>query len=274
MDTAHLRRCVDLHWPQTLINHLPTAFRSITVRRNPLISSAIVLLLAAQVATAQSSTYKYIRKFKEDYDQKPIHFGFYFGLPTTRYNLTYSPTFAAANGSATDPNPIVRITSPNNTGLLRVGFLINAYLDDNFDLRTNPGISIISRSINYTFTDGTEKANLIESAWVELPLLLKYKSARRTNSRMYLIGGASLGIETNRKRREDFSQGLPNTASTDISLEYGIGFEQFLEYFKFAPELRFSHGLVNAFKGGAVSPGTTNIQRLTTHTITLYLHFE
>nr|WP_229374950.1 porin family protein [Fibrella rubiginis] len=234
----------------------------------------MLLLMAAQAATAQSSTYKYIRKYKEDYDLKPIHFGFYFGLPTTRYGLTYTPNFASANGSVTDPNPIVRITSPNNTGLLRVGFLVNAFLDDNFDLRTNPGISIISRSINYTYADGTEKANLIESAWVELPLLLKYKSARRVNSRMYLIGGASLGIETNRKRREDASLGLPNTASTDFSLEYGIGFEQFLEYFKFAPELRFSHSLVNAFKGSTATPATTNIQRLTTHTVTLYLNFE
>nr|WP_310587290.1 outer membrane beta-barrel protein [Fibrella aquatilis] len=228
--------------------------------------------MAAQTATAQSSTYKYTRKFKEDYDFKPIHFGFYFGLPTTRYGLTYAPAFATA--TPTDPNPVVRITSPNNMGLLRVGFLVNAFLDDNFDLRTNPGISIISRSINYTFADGTEKANLVESAWVELPLLLKYKSARRVNSRMYLIGGASLGIETNRKRREDTSQGLPNTASTDLSLEYGVGFEQFLEYFKFAPELRFSHSLVNAFKPGASTPAAANIQRLTTHTITLYLNFE
>ena len=272
MDTAHLRRRVDLHWPQTLIARLPDKGLSTKCSNNRLIIIALLLLTVTQTAMAQSSTYKYTRKFKEDYDLKPIHFGFYFGLPTTRYNLTYAPTFAA--GSSTDPNPIVRITSPNNTGLLRVGFLVNAFLDDNFDLRTNPGISIISRSINYTFADGTEKANLIESAWVELPLLLKYKSARRVNSRMYVIGGASLGIETNRKRREDSSQGLPNTASTDLSLEYGIGFEQFLEYFKFAPELRFSHSLVNAFKPGAITPAAANIQRLTTHTITLYLNFE
>lgn len=272
MDSTFVRHRVDLHWSQTLIARLPASFWSGKVTCKWLTISTLLVLLATQVSIAQSSTYKYTRKYKEDYDQKPIHFGFYFGLPTTRYNLTYAPSFAVSN--PTGANPITRITSPNNTGLLRVGFLVNAYLDDNFDLRTNPGISIISRSINYSFADGTEKSNLLESAWVELPLLLKYKSARRVNSRMYLIGGASLGIETNRKRREDIGQGLLNTASTDLSLEYGIGFEQFLEYFKFAPELRFSHGIVNAFKGSTASSGTDNIRRLTTHTVTLYLNFE
>ena len=224
------------------------------------------LLLLAQVAAAQS-TYKYIRKHKEDYDDKLVHFGFYYALPFTRYNVTYSPAFL------NPADPTLRITSPSNAGF-RVGFTFNTFLNDNFDFRSNPGISIYSRSVNYTLASGTEKSDLRESTWIELPFLMKYKSARRANSRMYLIAGAAVGVETNVRRREAASQGRLNTSTTDLSVEYGVGFEQFFEFFKFAPELRFSHGIPNAFKGGSGSSSSQGIDRLTSHTVTLYLNFE
>ncbi len=224
-------------------------------------------MLLSQVAAAQSSTYKYVRKHKEEYDEKPIHFGFYYALPFTRYNVTYSPAFLNSADST------LRITSPSNAGF-RVGFTFNAYLNDNFDFRSNPGVSIYSRSVKYAMASGNEKSDVRESTWIELPFLLKYKSARRVNSRMYMIAGASLGIETNVRRREAVSQGRLNTSTSDLSVEYGVGFEQFFEYFKFAPELRFSHGIPNVFKGGAASSSSAGIQRLTTHSVTLYLNFE
>ncbi len=91
---------------------------------------------------------------------------------------------------------------------------------------------------------------------------------------MYLIAGASLGIETNVRRREAQSKGRLNTSTTDLSVEYGVGLEQFFEYFKFAPELRFSHGIPNVFGGAAANSSSAGIQRLSTHTVTIYLHFE
>ncbi len=226
------------------------------------------MFLGLVQAVAGQSTYKYVRKHKEDYDDKPIHFGFYYALPFTRYNVTYSPAFLDPIADST-----LRITSPSTSGF-RVGFTLNALLDDNFDLRSNPGISIYSRSVTYALANGTERTDVRESTWIELPILLKYKSARRVNSRMYLLAGATLGIETNVRRREALSQGRLNTNTTDLSLEYGVGFEQFFEYFKFAPELRFSHGITNAFGGKGSSTGSAGIQRLTTHSVTLYLNFE
>ena len=223
-------------------------------------------MLLAQVAAAQS-TYKYTRKHKEDYDDKLIHFGFYYALPFTRYNVTYSPAFVSPTDST------LRITSPTNGGF-RVGFTVNAFLNDHFDFRSNPGVSIYTRSVNYAMASGNDKSDVRESTWIELPFLLKYKSARRVNSRMYLLAGASVGIETNVRRREAISQGRLNTSTTDLSVEYGVGFEQFFEYFKFAPELRFSHGIPNAFSGGGSNPASAGIQRLSTHTVTLYLNFE
>jgi len=101
--------------------------------------------------------------------------------------------------------------------------------------------------------------------------LLKYKSLRRVNSRMYMVAGFTLGLETNVKRSR--GGGQLDTKSSDFSVDYGVGYEQFFEFFKFAPELRFSHGLGNVFRPSKNSAGV-GISKLTTHTVTLYLNFE
>ena len=90
---------------------------------------------------------------------------------------------------------------------------------------------------------------------------------------MYVFGGVRYAVETNavnRKNRQQFS-----TKNNDFSIEYGTGIEFFREYFKFSPELHFSHGIVNLIdpvnsKGTAIA----GIDKLTTHTVTLYFSFE
>jgi hypothetical protein len=247
MDSSFVRHCVDISWPKALVISF--------------------LLSATYLSASAQPTYKYVRKHKENYDDKPIHFGFYYALPFTRYNVTYKPDFVS---STTDPS-LVRITSPSNSGF-RVGFSVNAFLTDDFDFRMTPGVSIYSREAKYSYAGADDQSEARESTWIELPFVFKYKSARRLNSRMYLLAGAVVGIETNVRARR--AQTQLNTRSSDFSIEYGVGFEQFFEYFKFAPELRFTHGLPNMFVGPTANPASGSIGRLTTHAVTLYLHFE
>ena len=92
---------------------------------------------------------------------------------------------------------------------------------------------------------------------------------------MYLLAGVTLGIETNVKRSRG-GGGINNrldTKTSDFTLDYGVGFEQFFQFFKFAPELRFSHGLGNMLQP-ANNSASIGIERLRTHTVTLYLNFE
>lgn len=216
-------------------------------------------------ATAQKD-YKYIRKFQDRYDDKPIHYGFFFAAPSSHFNVTHSDAFQVADSA-------YRISSPNSTGF-RVGFIFNAYLNDRFDFRSNPSVSLYNRSVNFDYPSGLQKTESRESTWLNLPLLFKYKSERRNNSRMYLIAGASFAIETNVRKNEAQGSGRLSTSTADFTLEYGIGFEQFFQFFKFAPELRFSQGIPNLYRANALNPTSVGIQRLTTSTFTLYLNFE
>ena len=244
MDTAYLRRCFNLRGPQTIV---------------------LALLLLFSVQARAQTGYKYVRKHLERYDDRIVHYGFFFAAPVTRFSVGHSPSFLTADSA-------YRIYSPNKPSF-RVGFVVNTLLDDRFDLRLTPSVSLFSREVQYDYPGGTSKTEVRESTWLDFPLLLKYKSERRNNTRMYLLAGGAFSIETNVRRKELQGASQLSTNTMDVTLEYGVGFEQFFEFFKFAPELRFSHGLVNLYRPTNNAAGI-GINRLTTHTVTLYLNFE
>ena len=136
-----------------------------------------------------------------------------------------------------------------------------------------PSVSLMSREVRYDYPGGSTKTETRESTWLDLPLLLKYKSERRNNSRMYLLAGGAFSIETNVRKNEAQAASRLSTGNIDFALEYGFGFEQFFEFFKFAPEIRFSHGLVNLYRPTNNAAGV-GINKLTTHSVTLILNFE
>lgn len=226
---------------------------------------AVLLLLLIHGQSQAQTSYKYVRKHLERYDDKTIHYGFFFAAPVSRFSVTHSPAFLTADSA-------YRIYSPNR-GNFRVGFVINTFINNRFDLRFTPSVSLLSREVVYDYPGGSSKTETRESTWLDFPLLLKYKSERRNNSRMYLLAGGTFSFETNVRKNESQAQSRLITGNTDFALEYGIGFEQFFEFFKFAPELRFSHGLVNLYRPSTNAAGI-GIKKLTTHSVTLYLNFE
>jgi len=254
MDTAYLRHCVNLHRPQTGV---------VPLRRLITLATLSLLLFASLGAQAQGS-YKYVVKHLEHYDDKEIHYGFFFAMPVSRFSVRHSPEFLTADSA-------YRIQSPNRPNF-RVGFVVNAFLNDRFDLRTTPSVTLMSREVQYAYPNST-RTEVRESTWLDFPVLLKYKSERRNNSRMYFLAGGSFSVETNVRRKETQGTSRLSTGTMDLAVEYGVGFEQFFEFFKFAPEIRFSHGLINLYRPTNNAAGI-GINRLTTHSVSLYLNFE
>lgn len=233
------------------------------LRRAQVILGILALVMGVQDVRSQGIGYR--RKHLEYYDDKPIHYGILFAVPFTRFNFKHSNDFVTKDSA-------VVIQSPTNAAF-RMGFTINAFLNEHFDIRTTPSVSLYERHVRFTYPSGQEITSKRESTWIEIPLLLKYKSVRRVNSRMYMVAGMTFGIETNVKRNRGGGPGTLDTKSSDLSIDYGIGYEQFFEFFKFAPELRFSHGLTNMLVPGKNAAGN-GLSKLTTHTVTLYLNFE
>lgn len=244
MHHTYVRNLFNLHWQKIII--------------------AFFLLASYSLEHAHGQGLGYKRRHLEHYDDKVLHYGFNFSLPMSRYRFVHSDEYS-------QPDVPYRIESPSITGF-RMGLSANLGLTNHFDLRFTPAVSLYSRELHNSYA-GTEEIQKLrrESTWIELPLLLKYKSKRRVNSRMYMIAGATLGFETNVRRKNVGVNNELHAKGSDFTIDYGFGFERFFEFFKLAPELRFSHGLVNLLPEQATNTG---LQRMTSHSVTLYLNFE
>jgi hypothetical protein len=210
---------------------------------------------------------------KPEYDKKRFHYGFYLALPLTKYSITHSQEYAdqLAAGSDVAVNPKV---SPG----FYTGLVLNIRMADYLDLRFVPGVGFYNRQIEFANMNREEDipsdvVKSINSTMIELPLLLKYKSMRRSNTRLYLVAGIKPGIDMGSgKSDEEANQGLA-VNKFDLAVEYGVGLDMFYPFFKFAPELRFSHGLLNQHnQTGSEYSGL--IQKQTNHNISLIFFFE
>lgn len=198
------------------------------------------------------------------YDDRWLHYGFTIGVNTTRYKVEHSELFFQDN--------IFHSAIPKILPGFSLGFIVNFKVTDYLDYRMLPTVAFYERTIQYTYLDGTKEDQITESTFLELPLIFRYKSARRGNNRMYVVGGIKPGIEAGAKKREKREIDL-RTWNTDLSIDYGFGIDIYYPLFKFSPEIRFSHGLRNLLIRDP-NPFAQSLNSITTHTVSLYLHFE
>lgn len=209
-------------------------------------------------------------KYQPNYDNKKVHFGYFLGLANTHYNVKFNNSYLAdVNNSK-----VYAISSPTSTGI-KAGGLVNVYINDYLDFRFSPlSVAIYSRKL---LENDSIAHNQEDKAWFEIPVQLKYKSERRHNSRMFVFAGLKYGFETNvvNKRNSNTLVNNFTTKTSDFSVEYGMGLELFREYFKVTPELHFSHGMKNMINpGGNRSSFLSYVDKLKTHSVTLYIVFQ
>lgn len=137
-----------------------------------------------------------------------------------------------------------------------------------------PVISFVERDLTYQFPT-SKKTVKIESAYCDMSLLLKYKSARRKNVRAYVIGGLRGSYDLSSTIRQNRSLEAPVVSLVPLTFGYegGFGLDIYFEYFKFSPEIKICNTFGNAmFRDGYIY--TESIQRLSPQLIQFSLHFE
>lgn len=204
-----------------------------------------------------------------DYDERKLHYGFSVGLNNSRYDIEHSDYYVE------NKDTILAVTPIPSTSFT-LGFILNYHFNDIFDLRVLPNVGFYNRNVEYVFKNedgsGENPLRQIESTVIELPILFKYKSFRHENFRVYIVGGIKPGIEVNNKKKQD-RESILRVKPLDFSVEYGIGLDIYYPMFKLSPEIRFSHGIPNQLvKDDNVFSKSLN--RISTHTVTLFFHFE
>lgn len=230
---------------------------------------SVVIILAVSASAFAQNTTRWIKKNNPNYDDRKVSYGFVIGLHTSTYKIRYSDKFVS---QALDT---LHSVEPAWTPGFSLGFIVNFKLAENFDLRLTPNVAAFyEHSLTYRFTDDTPvNKQTVETTMSELPILLKYKSERRGNIRMYMVGGIKPGIEVSGKKKLENVTGELEVKGVSVNADFGFGFEMYYPLFKFCPEIRFSKGLNN------ILDNTSNIygqplDRITTNTITVYLLFQ
>ncbi|WP_299762134.1 porin family protein [uncultured Pontibacter sp.] len=233
----------------------------------------LLLLLLAGVSAQAQQKVKSLNK--PGYDEKPVHYGFYLAVPLTKYNVTHSQEYADRIRSGSNE----AINAKTDIGFY-TGLVLNVRLAEYLDARFVPGVGFYGRTIEFKNvvlpTVETEEVMLetVPNVMIELPVLLKYKSKRRSNYRPYIVAGVKPGIDLGKGNSGAKDENMLEVEKFDLALEYGIGIDIFYPYFKFAPELRFSHGLLNQHKLLENSTYSRSIDKLTHHNVSLILFFE
>jgi len=198
------------------------------------------------------------------YDEEKYHFGFILAVNQMHFVINPKANFqfekygaGSSKDFLADSAYIYSMEDDPSVGFT-VGIVGNLRLGKYTDLRFIPSLSFGERNLLYrikTYTDGNAeflnfKKN-IASTFIDFPLLLKYKTARRNNYRAYIIGGISprLDLASQFKRTSD------NISITQVKLsrfdmygEIGVGFDFYFDWFKLGTEIKMSYGMLDMIK--------------------------
>lgn len=198
-----------------------------------------------------------------NYDYSPLHFGFLLGINQMNFSIDpldelHLQNFVTAQADDILPAPdslrVLGIDQNPQLGFT-VGIVGNLRLGEYTDLRLIPSLSFGERVLKYSiqnFDEGTIRDTItmekrISSTYIDIPLLIKYKSKRYNNMRAYLIGGAKYSLDlaslSDKKRDEDANSVLMKLDKSNASMVLGFGFDFYFAFFKLGTEITMSYSL-------------------------------
>ncbi len=189
---------------------------------------------------SQAQVNKYLLNIPH-HDDKQLHFGFILGLTNNTLDATFSDGLLNSN--------ITKAEIINFNGF-NVGMLADYRLNDNFNLRFVPSLTLTKRAIKFTYKDPSAFGTLEElqkddeAALFNLPFSLKFRAQRRGNIRPYVFSGAQMVIDMSNDKNVDDPEVLRLNAG-DFGVHVGLGLDFYLEFFKFGVEMRYVYGLTD-----------------------------
>ena len=207
-------------------------------------------------------------------DQRRFHLGFSVGMNALGRGGHH-------NGFVTDGGQTWFMSQPSYSPGFCVNGLMSLRLNDYFSVRVSPGVWFGNRVVKFLDTsalaDPAEYTQDIKSAYVVVPVDLKFAAQRMRNLRPYIVGGVMPAFDVAKKRTD-----ILKTKSSEFFISAGFGCDFYLPYFKFIPEVKFCFGLSDALQHKrpdlAEDPIKQNIsnsvKRATTKMIVFTFYFE
>ena len=176
-----------------------------------------------------------LRKF----DRRMFHFGFMLGTNYSTFSLQrkYEPGLT---------DSVVNMTTKGTVGF-NLGVITSLKLLPVLRLRFIPSLSFQERAVIYKFQRFNgfveEEKHSLKATSLDFPLLLKFRTLRITNFAAYFLAGAQYSYDLSSNQDDDQVPGalMLKTKKHDWQGQIGVGFDFFLQYFKFGFEIKYSH---------------------------------
>jgi hypothetical protein len=248
MQSINFRNCLHLYGREVALTLLLTIF----------------LCASARAQFTGGNNYNFY-----DFQNKPFYFGLTLGFNSSRYTPYRSEEFIYSDS-------IIGVKSLNGPGF-NLNMIANLKIGQYFDFRFLPGFSFAERRLNYTQNTRIvrETQESVQSVFVEMPFLFRYKSAPYRDKRLFLVGGVKYSFDVASESRAKLADGnLLRISPHDFHIEYGVGVQFFFDYFIFSPEFKVSQGIGNTLLFNPNLPESTVLEKVLSRTFTISLHIE
>ena len=235
-----------------------------------IIKFILTIIIISSINNVYAQRYKKPQNLPR-YDFKKLHFGFSLGLNSLDFNIK--------KDNNTLYNDTLYVLESQNQYGFNLGIVTNLRLGKYTDLRFIPALVFAERHVQYSFKDMSSnnifnRIKKIESTLIDFPVYIKYKSERYNNFRAYVIGGLKYSLDiASQDDIDDIENAIIKLKKHDIMGEIGFGMDFYLEYFKFSPQIKIAHGLINILSKDT-TVYTQSIKKLTTNGWLLSFTFE
>ncbi len=224
-----------------------------------------LLSLSATFGQINKSNTNYL-----DYKNKDYYFGISLGFNSSQHQVFHSREFI-------DNQNFIRAQGAPAVGF-NVQGIVNYKIGEFFDIRTLPGFTFATRHIDFqTAPNGVRTLparSTIQSIFVNLPFLVRFKSAPYRDKRAYVVAGINYSFDVASNSMARGADQLIQIDPHDFQLEAGVGMQFFFPYFILSPEIKFSQGINNTLLFNNQIEESTIIEKLLSRVLTLSFHFE
>lgn len=209
---------------------------------------------------------------RPNHDEWPYYFGM-----TLAYNHSYlhpskDPLFLQ--------NDSVLSVEPGSSGGIALGLLGTLRLNKRFELRANPQL-IVGGSKFFTYHlkyplpgEQTIEKKTLPSTIVSFPFQIKFNSDRIDNFRVYMMAGLKYDIDLASNSAARNAEDLVKLKKFDYGYEAGIGFNFYLPFVTFSPEIKVSNGLANIHSRDPHLKFSNVLDKLQSRMIVFSIHLE
>jgi len=205
----------------------------------------------------------------QEVDFKRVHYGFTLGVNYMDYDMRFKSN-SLLRGE------VAKVQPGLNVGLIGE-YRFNKY----FSVRLNPGFIFGGREISFSQPKKDAVDSYSGSVLAECPLLIKMFAQRNGNNRAYVIAGLNIKYDIlSENHIHPESEVYIRNDALDYSLEFGVGVDFYMPFFKLSTELRVSFGLVDVLNHKIDKENkeyymyTEGVDRMNSKIVSLLFHFE